>query len=424
MRSLNPPRRSKRASATLIMGTAAVLAVGVLLTPSQASPSSRHPVLVGRAVLPALTLAGSPPAGAFEVPGPGTVNGVTFPLAGQPIEGFSAIVDGREPGEFLAMPDNGFGTKANSRDFLIRAYFIRPRFKTAHGGDGTVEVGDFIAFRDPDNRIGFPLVNQGTTSRLLTGGDIDPESLQRGRNGDLWVGDEFGPWILHFSSTGVLLDRPFAMPDGIKGPDNPFLNGAAPTHPGSRGLEGMAMSPDRKHLYAALEGAPLADPDQSRRHVYEFSTRNKAFTGRVFQYRAEASTNLVADMWAVDAHRLVVIERDRGFGLGATFRRIYLVDLRVTDAAGFLVKTLLVDLTAVPDPDLVSLPALHPGDVGLGDPFRVTCESVEAVHLVRGNRLLVGCDNNLPNSGRNPALPDDSEFILVDVPGLRGAAHG
>ena len=424
MRSLNPPRRSKRASATLIMGTAAVLAVGVLLTPSQASPSSRHPVLVGRAVLPALTLAGSPPAGAFEVPGPGTVNGVTFPLDGQPVEGFSAIVDGREPGEFLAMPDNGFGTKANSRDFLIRAYYIRPRFKTAHGGDGTVEVRDFIAFRDPDNRIGFPLVNEGTTSRLLTGGDIDPESLQRGSNGDLWVGDEFGPWILHFSSTGVLLDPPFAMPNGIKGPDNPFLNGAAPTHPGSRGLEGMAISPDRKHLYAALEGAPLADPDQSRRHVYEFSTRNKAFTGRVFQYRAEASTNLVADMWAVDTHRLVVIERDRGFGLGATFRRIYLVDLRVTDAAGFLVKTQLVDLSAVPDPDLVSLPALHPGDVGLGDPFRVTCESVEAVHLVQGNRLLVGCDNNLPNSGRNPGLPDDSEFILVDVPGLRGAAHG
>ncbi|HEY5420325.1 MAG TPA: esterase-like activity of phytase family protein, partial [Marmoricola sp.] len=171
------------------MGTAVVLAAGVLLTPSQASPSSRHPVLVGRAVLPALTFAGGPPSGAFEVPGPGTVNGVTFPLPGQPVEGFSAIVDGREPGEFLAMPDNGFGSKVNSRDFLIRAYYIRPRFKTARGGDGAVEVGDFISFRDPDHRIGFPLVNEGTTSRLLTGGDIDPESLQRGRHGGLWVGE-------------------------------------------------------------------------------------------------------------------------------------------------------------------------------------------------------------------------------------------
>ena len=80
----------------------------------------------------------------------------------------------------------------------------------------------------------------------------------------------------------------------------------------------------------------------------------------------------------------------------------------------------LVDLAAIPDPDLVSLPALHPGDVGLGDPFRVTCESVEAVHLVRKDQVLVGCDNNLPNTGRNPVLADDSEFILVRVPGLRG----
>ena len=420
MRSLNPHRRSKRSSTTLIMGTAVVLTVGLTLTPSQASTSSRDPVLVGRAVLPALTFAGLPASGAFVVPGAGTVNGVSFPLPAQPVEGFSAIVDGRGPAEFLAMPDNGFGGKANSRDFLIRAYYIRPQFKTADGGDGAVAVGDFISFRDPEHRIGFPIVNEGDTSRLLTGGDIDPESLQRGRDGDLWVGDEFGPWILHFSSTGVLLDPPFAMPGEIKSPNNPFLNGAPPTHPNSRGLEGMAISPDRAHLYAALEGAKLGDPDSRRRYVYEFSTVERAFTGRVLQYRTETPANLVADMWAVDTHRLIVIERDTGSGLNARFRRIYLIDLRVTDPDGFLVKTQLVDLTSIPDPDLVSLPPLHPGDVGLGDPFSVTCESVEAVHLVAGNRLLVGCDNNLPNSGRNPGLPDDSEFILVDVPGLRG----
>ena len=32
------------------------------------------------------------------------------------------------------MPDNGFGNKANSADFLIRAYYITPDFKTASGG--------------------------------------------------------------------------------------------------------------------------------------------------------------------------------------------------------------------------------------------------------------------------------------------------
>ena len=47
-----------------------------------------------------------------------------------------ASLAGREPGEYLAMPDNGFGAKATSRDFLIRAYYIKPDFKTREGGSG------------------------------------------------------------------------------------------------------------------------------------------------------------------------------------------------------------------------------------------------------------------------------------------------
>ena len=72
----------------------------------------------------------------------------------------------------------------------------------------------------------------------------------------------------------------------------------------------------------------------------------------------------------------------------------------------------------------MSLPPIHPGDLGLGDPFWVMCESVEAVHLISGSQLMVGCDNNLPNSGRNPALPDDNEFIVVNVPGMRSLSRG
>jgi hypothetical protein len=400
-----------------------VLALPVFLAPvvasSPAGSAPPGPVLVGRAVLPVQTYAGPPASGAFVVPGPGTINGLAFPLPGQPVEGFSAIVDGRRPGEYLAMPDNGFGGKANSVDFLIRAYYLRPDFKTAAGGSGDVEVGDFISFSDPDSLIGFPIVNEGTSERLLTGGDIDPESLQRGRDGDLWVGDEFGPWILHFDAAGRLLEPPFAMPGGLMSPNNPFLAGRPFTHPNSRGLEAMAITPNRARLYAALEGATLSDPDPSRRRVFVFDTTERAFTGQVLEYRTEAPGNLVADMWALDRHRLVVIERDGGRGVTATFRRVYLVDVRRTDSSGFLEKTAVVDLTRIPDPDLVSLPAIHPGDLGLGDPFWVMCESVEAIHLIGGHQLMIGCDNNFPNSGRNPALADDNEFIVVDVSGLK-----
>ena len=48
------------------------------------------------------------------------------------------------------MEDNGYGAKANSSDFLLRMYLVTPQFKTAHGGSGSVSVGDFIQLRDPD----------------------------------------------------------------------------------------------------------------------------------------------------------------------------------------------------------------------------------------------------------------------------------
>ena len=334
------------------------------------------------------------------------------------MEGFSAVLEGREPGEYLAMPDNGYGAKGTSTDFLIRAYHIKPDFKTAEGGSGTIEVRDFIQFRDPDHLLGFPIVREDTPERWLTGGDIDPESLQRDHRGDYWMGDEFGPWILHFDASGRLLDPPFEIP-GVRSPNNPFLDGQPNTQPNSRGFEAMAISRNGKYLYAALEGPVLTDANKSRRYIYQFSIDARALTGSIWEYKTENTAYMVADMWALDNNRMVVIERDGGLGLNAKFRNVYLVDLRRVGSDGFVEKNLAVDLTRISDPGLISLPPIHEGDVGLGNPFSVVCESIEAIHVVDGQQLLLGCDNNLPNKGRNPGLADDNEFILVRVPGLQ-----
>jgi glycerophosphoryl diester phosphodiesterase len=413
---------------TRALGIAGTAAAFLALTPAlAASAGGDHelddhgrdgPVLEGRAVLPAETYAPGPPSGAFFAP-QSPINGVTFPTPSQPAIGYSGIVEGRSPGEYLAMPDNGYGNKMNSFDFELRAYYITPDFKTANGGSGSVaiELDDFIAFSDPNDQAGFDIVREGTTERLLTGADFDPESIQRGPNGDLWLGDEFGPWILHFGADGVLLEPPIAMPDGLMSPANPHLNGAPATVNGSRGLEGMAISPNGKTLTFILEGAVVGAADPFSRRIYQYDIGSDTFT-RLADYRTEVAGHFVSDVQALDNHRLVVIERDGGRGLTANFRNVYAVDLNRTGADGAVVKTQVVALAAIPDPDLVSLPALHTGDVGLGDPFRVTCESIEAVHVISHARLLFGCDNNFPNTGRNPNLADDSEFIVVKVPGL------
>jgi hypothetical protein len=408
-----------------ITGTAAAfLALAPALVASAGSDHETDgngrdgPVLEGRAVLAAQTYAPGPPSGSFFAGQ--TINGVTFPTPSQPAIGYSGIVAGRSPGEYLAMPDNGFGNKANSRDFELRAYYITPDFKTASGGTGAVDVGfdDFVAFRDPNHKAGFPIVNDNTATRLLTGADFDPESIQRARHGDLWIGDEFGPWILHFSADGVLLDEPIPVADDLHSPANPLFDPTTATVAGSRGLEGMAISPNGKTLTFILEGALIGAPDPFSRRIYQYDIEGGGDPIHVADYRTEVAGHFVSDVQALDSHRLVVVERDGGRGLTANFRRVYNVDLNRTGSDGAVVKTQVVDLAAIPDPDLVSLPALHTGDVGLGDPFRVTCESIEAVHVISHSRLLFGCDNNFPNTGRNPSIADDQEFIVVKVPGL------
>ena len=135
------------------------------------------------------------------------------------------------------------------------------------------------------------------------------------------MGDEFGPWILHFDASGVLLDPPYAVPGALlaapiagslQSPNNPFLGGNPATHPNSRGFEAMSISPNGKYLYVVLEGPNVADTNTSRRNVLEFGIAERAFTGRTWSYRTEQPGHLVADMWALDQHRMVVIERDGG----------------------------------------------------------------------------------------------------------------
>ena len=119
--------------------------------------TSDEPRLVGRAVLPADTLADGPPSGA-AIP---SANGITFPRPSQPVEGFSAIVDGRRPARSWRCPTTATAPRPRHVDFLIRAYYIRPDFKTASRRTGAVHVGQFIQFRDPFGVIGFPIVNEG-----------------------------------------------------------------------------------------------------------------------------------------------------------------------------------------------------------------------------------------------------------------------
>ena len=93
--------------------------------------AARRRACDARAILSATAYQPGPVSGTQLPPTP--VNGITPPFPGQPIPGFSAVIPAR-PGDtsadrLLAMPDNGFGAKNNSADFLLRAYEIEPNYR-------------------------------------------------------------------------------------------------------------------------------------------------------------------------------------------------------------------------------------------------------------------------------------------------------
>lgn len=352
--------------------------------------------LTGFASLPAETFVpGSEPSGSAI--GAGPFNGIAAPFAHQPVQGFSGVVNRRD-GTFDVLSDNGYGNKANSADFLLRVHRIKPDTRT-----GKVQVLGGLNLSDPDRHVPFALTR---ADRVLTGADFDVESIVRMPDGTYWMGDEFGPWLLHFSAKGRLLEAPIAL-DGVKAPENPYLNGAQPNIASSKGFEGMVRSVDGRRLYPLLEGTVTGDTPGDLRFS-EFDLRKRAYTGKRFVYRLESTANAIGDAIAVDRHRFLVIERDGGQGDTAQFKRIYLADTRDRDGDGLMDKTLVADLLDIANPK---------GLGGFGKTFRFPFQTIEDVNLVDDRTLAVLNDNNFPfSSGRTAGRADDNEFITIRLP--------
>jgi hypothetical protein len=400
------------------VATAALL--GVAAIPTIAAPSPREDTLEKRAILPAEATAPAPWNGAPNtepVPAPGSR---------QPVGGFSALLDAPGKDVYWAMPDNGFGNKANSRSFILRVYRVRAQWETAQGGSGDVEILDWIDLRDPDELIPFAIVREGSEDRLLTGGDFDPESMRIARDATLWFGDEFGPFLLHTDRTGKVLEAPIPT-RGVRSPDYPGITPERANLARSNGFEGMALSGDGRRLYPALEGPLTTDPDKTRRWIYEFDLRTEQYTGRRFQYRVADPSYLVSDFTSLGDGRYVVLERDNFENAQAQHKKAFVIDLDRVGPDGFLMKREVLDLLDIGDPELISPPA-RPGDFGIATPadrtFKMPYVTIEAVLPEGRDRLAIVNDTNFGSRGRNSTLPDYSDFIGVRVPDLGGRRGG
>lgn len=413
--------------------------------------------LAGLALLPAFSFS-APPADAPDeawisgrfTAGPAPVrapmsvaaNGLMRPFFGQPLQGFSGYASRRAPdGSLYALIDNGFGSRGNSSDALLSFTRMMPDF-----GAGTIALGERVWLRDPDRRAPFRIVHEATEARYLTGADFDPESIQV--VGDtVWIGEEFGPFLISATLDGRLTGVYPTMVDGreLRAPDHPALRIPAVAGedwrlPRSGGFEGLALSPDRRTLRAMLE-KPLLDETGAREgdflRVLAFDTEAREWTGESFRFALTPGAVAIGDFNFIDETRALVIERDGGqghpsaactpgetegcFATPARVKRVTLIDTAAIDEEGFVRRVAQVDLMDIRDPEGLARNRETTGEIGEGT-FVFPFVTIESVVRDGGEHILVANDNNLPfSAGRKPGVADDNEIIRLHVPELLSA---
>ena len=440
--------------ALLLAGSAfALIAAATPAHADQAFPAT----LAGHAMIPAATYIPAPDdapadlksAGKFttgrRVEAMGTVMGMSFerptgialPLPGQPIQGHSGIKT-MPDGSFWVLTDNGSGSKANSPDSML--YLNNYRIDWAAG---TLARQATIFLHDPDKKVPFRITHEGTEKRYLTGSDFDTEGFQI-IGTTLWIGDEFGPYIIKADMTGKVLAVFETMADGkpVRSPEHFAV--VSPGIPGqagnfnlrrSKGYEGFAASKDGKFLYGMLEG-PLWDAatkDYEKQdgreylRILEFDVAAEKWTGRHWKYVLEANGLAIGDFNMIDGTTALVIERDNGEGTAdkacpagqrgtdcfadiAKFKRVYKIEMSEANVGGPVRKIGHIDLMKIADPNKKARKPLKDGVLTF--PFF----TIENVDVVDATHIIVGNDNNLPfSTSREPNKADDNEFILLEV---------
>src|SRR5688572_8059589 len=315
------------------------------------APRPTPPVeLIGYVTMPAGTSRGGPPSGQFDNEGR---RAAAPRFEAQPVQGVSSIKPGGTAGAWWALSDNGFGRKWNSSDYRSCIYLFDVRPRTQAGPDSRTALQAVIELSDPAKFFPWRLTDENSEERLLTGADADPESLVAMPDDTFWVGDEFGPWLLHFSVDGELLAPPVELPDAVYSVDHPLVvaHGATAKVEHSRGFEAMDLAGDNKTLVTILEAPAAGDPVKHLR-VQRYDTAAGKWLPATLIYELDPDTLSVTDMSRIDGNRFVVIERDDQEGDAAKAKRVYAIDLDKalsdkTQAGKPLAKRLVIDLLSI-----------------------------------------------------------------------------
>lgn len=338
-------------------------------------------------------------------------SGTWAPPSSQIIGGFSAAEKAAD-GSYIYLIDTGFGPKSASYSSLLGLYSLKIDFNDLQGNDKNTNVSKLIRFNDIDNKLNFPkqadfefygnnpknnpvdsIIKKG---KLLTGGDIDPESFRVDYKGNIWVGEEFGPFLIKFDQTGKVLRQQISIPN-ITSPENLLLKaGDIPTIKTTAGLEGMAINPQGNKLYPMLEKPVMGDAEKTLR-IYTFDVDTEQFEEGYFLYQLDGNATEIREIVAINNMEFLTIEQNESWGDASTqVKKVYWLSIAGVEKNGYVKKRQLVDLMDISDP--VDL------DRDGKTTFAFPKLTIESIVIVDKDTLLITNDNN---------FGERTEFIKV-----------
>jgi hypothetical protein len=364
--------------------------------------------LIGYVTMPAGAFRDGPPSGQFDDEGR---RAAAPRFESQPVQGVSSIKPGPTAGAWWALSDNGFGRKWNSSDYRLCIYLFDVRPRTEAGSDSRTALQAVIELSDPAKFFPWRLAEEGTPERFLTGADADTESLVAMPDETFWIGDEIGPWLLHFSIDGELLGAPVDLPDHARSVDHPLVLAQADDAriTRTRGFEAMDLAGDEKTLVTILEGTVLGDPSGHLR-VQRYDTAAGKWLPGTLIYQLDPDTMSVTDISRIERNRFVVIERDDLEGDAAKAKRVYAIDLDRAVRGKPLAKKLVIDLLSIGNTRGLA-ESLAPGTR-----FRFPYLTPESIQVLDRKHVVIVNDNNYPDTGgRGPTVTDATEWIWLEL---------
>jgi hypothetical protein len=246
----------------------------------------------------------------------------------------SGIAYSGQGNRFIMVSDRGPADGAVS--FQCRMHFVDILVKSEGRPEVKASLRDTVLLKDEDGRSFLGIASAFDLARPAASLRLDPEGVRVGRDGSIFISDEYGPYIYQFAPNGKRL-RSIRIPEKFqilnpRAKEEDEVKANKSGRVSNKGMEGLAITPDGRKLVATLQAPLIQDGGRKGSNCYLVEIDLITGASREFLYPLEKPGLGLSEILAVNDHEFLVIERDGLHGKEARHKKIVRIDIaKATD---------------------------------------------------------------------------------------------